>query len=135
MLVLLYSAGISFILLVGRPIPLAWIKRFVRVFLLFGSLFEYDTHREIDWDRTATSGAFGYMVCKETLLRTYQLYHIFQRQSIDTEMLLRISQVLKHDFFEYYQIEIRNLLHSADTDWFTCENNWRMCGILLYILR
>lgn len=33
MLVLFYGAGISFILLVGRPIPPTWIKEFVRVFL------------------------------------------------------------------------------------------------------
>ena len=32
MLVLFFGAGISFILLVGRPIPLSWIKEFVRVF-------------------------------------------------------------------------------------------------------
>ncbi len=32
MFVLFFGAGISFILLVGRPIPLSWIKEFVRVF-------------------------------------------------------------------------------------------------------
>ena len=32
MLALFYGAGISFILLVGRPIPPTWIKEFVRVF-------------------------------------------------------------------------------------------------------
>ena len=30
------------------------------------------------------------------------VYAIFQRQSIDTQMLLKISQVLNHNFFEYY---------------------------------
>lgn len=30
------------------------------------------------------------------------VYSIFQRQSIDTQMLLKISQVLNHNFFEYY---------------------------------
>ena len=34
MLVLFFGAGISFILLVGRPIPLSWIKEFVRVFYI-----------------------------------------------------------------------------------------------------
>ena len=33
MLVLFFGAGISFVLLVGRPIPLTWIKEFVRVFM------------------------------------------------------------------------------------------------------
>ena len=34
------------------------------------------------------------------------IYKIFNRQSIDTELLLRISQILKYDFFLYYQKEL-----------------------------
>ncbi len=33
------------------------------------------------------------------------IYDIFKRQSIDTDMLLRISVVLNHDFFRYYASE------------------------------
>lgn len=33
------------------------------------------------------------------------VYDIFKRRSIDTEMLLRISIVLRHDFFRYYTAE------------------------------
>lgn len=32
------------------------------------------------------------------------VYDIFRRKSIDTDLLLRISQVLNHDFFQYYCI-------------------------------
>ncbi len=30
------------------------------------------------------------------------VYYIFSQQSINTELLLRISQALNHDFFQYY---------------------------------
>ncbi len=30
------------------------------------------------------------------------VYDIFKRESIDTELLLRISLILKRDFFQYY---------------------------------
>ena len=30
------------------------------------------------------------------------IYKIFRRPTIDTEQLLRISQILHHDFFQYY---------------------------------
>lgn len=33
------------------------------------------------------------------------VYDIFKRRSIDTEMLLRISIILRHDFFRYYAAE------------------------------
>ncbi len=34
------------------------------------------------------------------------IYKIFNRQSIDSELLLRISKILKYDFFLYYQKEL-----------------------------
>jgi len=39
------------------------------------------------------------------------IYDIFKRQSIDTDMLLRISAVLNHDFFRYYTSEYE---HKSD---------------------
>lgn len=30
------------------------------------------------------------------------LYNIFERKSIDTDLLLKVSRVLDHDFFQYY---------------------------------
>ncbi len=35
MLVLFYGAGISFILLVGRPIPLSWIRNLSAFFIFY----------------------------------------------------------------------------------------------------
>jgi hypothetical protein len=34
------------------------------------------------------------------------LYDMFKRPGISTRMLLKVSQVLKHDFFQYYQSEL-----------------------------
>lgn len=36
------------------------------------------------------------------------VYSIFKRQSIDTELLLRISKILNHNFFDYYTEEFTN---------------------------
>lgn len=35
------------------------------------------------------------------------VYSIFKRQSIDTELLVRISHILHHNFFDYYNHEIK----------------------------
>lgn len=35
------------------------------------------------------------------------LYRIFERESIDTRLLLRISRVLEYDFFRLYSDELR----------------------------
>lgn len=40
------------------------------------------------------------------------VYSIFKRQSIDTELLLRISKILNHNFFDYYTEEL--LHHQND---------------------
>lgn len=34
------------------------------------------------------------------------VYYIFSQPSINTDMLLRISQALNHDFFKYYTIAL-----------------------------
>lgn len=47
---------------------------------------------------------FAKQICCE---RT-NVYSIFKRTSIDTELLLRISTVLSYDFFEEYRIALRN---------------------------
>lgn len=46
---------------------------------------------------------FAKQICCE---RT-NVYGIFQRASIDTELLLRISRVLSYDFFEEYRNALR----------------------------
>lgn len=35
------------------------------------------------------------------------VYNIFKRESIDTALLVRISNILQHDFFRYYIEEIK----------------------------
>ena len=35
------------------------------------------------------------------------IYKIFQKQSLDTEVLFHVSQVLKTDFFAYYSDKLR----------------------------
>lgn len=34
------------------------------------------------------------------------VYKIFQRESVDSGMLYRISKILSHDFFKYYSKEL-----------------------------
>lgn len=34
------------------------------------------------------------------------VYKIFQRESVDSELLYRISRILSHDFFKYYSREL-----------------------------
>ena len=34
------------------------------------------------------------------------IYSIFKRESIDTAMLVKISRLLNHDFFQYYKEEL-----------------------------
>ncbi len=44
--------------------------------------------------------------CKRT-----NVYDIFNRQAVDTELLTRISRILEHDFFRDLSDEIRNENH------------------------
>ena len=36
------------------------------------------------------------------------VYSIFKRESIDTLLLVKISAILKHDFFKYYSEDIKD---------------------------
>lgn len=36
------------------------------------------------------------------------IYSIFKRESIDTILLVKISIILKHDFFKYYSNDIKD---------------------------
>lgn len=46
-------------------------------------------------------------------------YKIFQRESVDSDMLYRISKVLSHDFFKYYSQELENSIEENNIE----ENN------------
>ncbi len=56
--------------------------------------------RELRWQERPVSWFARKLYCERT-----NIYDIFKRQSIDTDMLLRISVVLNHDFFRYYTSE------------------------------
>lgn len=62
-----------------------------------GKLIEEELHRQ---ERSVTWFAKK-LYCERT-----NVYNIFKRQSIDTELLLRISVILNCDFFIIYQKEI-----------------------------
>jgi hypothetical protein len=54
------------------------------------------------------------------------VYNIFVRQSIDTELLYKICVILNHDFFQYYKpmgevisSEERDDFTMPDREWFT----------------
>jgi hypothetical protein len=36
---------------------------------------------------------------------------MFKRPGISTRMLLKVSKVLKHDFFQYYQVELGETIY------------------------
>lgn len=42
------------------------------------------------------------------------IYYIFQQSSINTELLLKISIALNHDFFSYYSVEAAEEVKSKD---------------------
>lgn len=66
----------------------------IEIFMIhIGKLIENELRRQ---ERSVTW--FAKKLCCE---RT-NVYSIFRRESIDTELLLRISQVLKCNFFVYY---------------------------------
>lgn len=45
---------------------------------------------------------------KELCCDRTNIYSIFKRESIDTSLLVKISTILKHDFFKYYSKDIEN---------------------------
>ena len=62
-----------------------------------GQLIEKELHKQ---ERSVTW--FANKLCYE---RT-NVYSIFKRESIDTALLVRISKILHHNFFVYYNEEI-----------------------------
>jgi len=104
MLALFLGAGIFFVLLVGRPIPLPWIGKIVRALCCSASgMVHIGKQIETELRRQERSVAWfaRNLYCERT-----NVYDIFKRKSIDTELLLRISIILRHDFFRYYRDEL-----------------------------
>lgn len=50
----------------------------------------------------------GCLCCERT-----NIYSIFRRDSIDSDLLLRISQALNFDFFAVYSEHLRKITHPA----------------------
>lgn len=42
------------------------------------------------------------------------VYKIFEKSSIDTDLLLRISEVLKVDFFKVYSLELEKIKNNVN---------------------
>ena len=63
-----------------------------------GTLIKEELQRQ---ERSVTWFA-NKLCCERT-----NIYSIFKRESIDTALLLRISSILHHNFFQYYIKELR----------------------------
>lgn len=102
MLSLFFGVGISVILLCGHSRASVVDSGRVRAFswnsgmIHIGKLIEAELRRQ----ERPVSWFARKLYCERT-----NVYDIFKRRSIDTEMLLRISIVLQHDFFRYYSCE------------------------------
>lgn len=84
-------------------------------------LLHYDTHRklieeELHRQERSVTWFANKLYCDRT-----NTYKIFKRQSIDTELLLRISQVLHVNFLNIIRENAK-----------TVKNNQHLCSILGY---
>mgnify|MGYP003292330598 CR=1 FL=1 len=74
-----------------------WFRLFFITMVHIGKLIEEELRKQ---ERSVTW--FAKKLCYE---RT-NVYSIFKRESIDTALLVRISKILHHNFFLYYDDEI-----------------------------
>lgn len=56
---------------------------------------------ELDRQERSVSWFARKLCCDRT-----NVYKLFRRPTIDTEQLLRVSQILHHDFFSYYKTQL-----------------------------
>lgn len=89
-----------------------WFRLFYCTMIHIGKLIEEELHRQ---ERSVTWFA-NKLYCDRT-----NTYKIFKRQSIDTELLLRISQVLHVNFLNIIRKNAK-----------TVKNNQHLCSILGY---
>ena len=69
---------------------------FIITMIHIGKLIELELRKQ---ERSVTWFA-NKLYCERT-----NVYSIFKRESIDTALLLRISIILRHNFFKYYMNE------------------------------
>ncbi len=77
-----------------------WFRLFYFTMVHIGKLIEEELRKQ---ERSVTW--FANKLCYE---RT-NVYSIFKRQSIDTELLVRISRILNHNFLDYYNKEMNDM--------------------------
>lgn len=81
------------------------LKKFSKVYvetwcmIHIGQLIEQQIHEQ---ERSAT------WLAKKLYCDRTNVYSIFKRKSLDTELLLRISRILNFNFFDYYVNELYN---------------------------
>ncbi len=80
--------------------------KLVQCMIHIGPLIESELHHQ---ERTVTWLA-GKLYCDRT-----NIYKIFKKKSIDTELLLRISVVLHYNFFDHYKAAV-TLSAESDED-------------------
>ena len=69
-----------------------------------GQLIEAELHRQ---ERTVTWFA-NKLYCDRT-----NVYKIFRKQNIDTELLIRISHILNYNFFQIYSSQLSQELPNS----------------------
>lgn len=79
-----------------------------------GALIKQELQRQ---ERSVTWFA-NKLCCERT-----NIYSIFKRESIDTALLLRISSILHHNFFVYYNEELEKCEFSSTRAWFIFTYN------------
>ena len=72
---------------------------FIITMIHIGKLIELELRKQ---ERSVTWFA-NKLYCERT-----NVYSIFKRESIDTALLLRISIILRHNFFNYYNVSSMN---------------------------
>lgn len=86
-----------------------WFRLFYYTMIHIGKLIEEELYRQehsITWFAKK-------LYCDRT-----NIYSIFKRESINTELLLRISQILHHNFFSYYINELSECEKNSTIAWF-----------------
>ena len=122
MLALFYGVGICIISVPGTPRPHQWIMWNVHVFYAVAA----NTHPMTRTERKPIGG-----MIRDELMRQERgvswfarklscdrsnVYRLFQRTTIDTGLLIRISQLLGHDFFADLSAEVREASSSLSHD-------------------
>lgn len=62
------------------------------------------------------SGLKGSEFANQLHRQRQSIYHLFRQESVDTMLLKKISEVLKHDFFHDYSAQLANQLPGRHTE-------------------